>query len=243
MSSRSTKRICLWSGPRNISTALMYSFAQRQDTKVFDEPLYAHYLKNTNAKEYHPGANEILSTMENDGTRVVENMLLNTEKPVLFFKHMTKHLLDLDRNFMKDMVNILLTREPREMLPSFAKVIDNPTMDDVGYKHHVELMEYFDKNKIKYVVLDSKKVLLNTRYVLNQFCNFIGIPFDENMLKWKAGARNEDGVWAKYWYGSVHKSTGFKKYQPKQTKFPEELITLLNECEPCYEILKQKAIG
>ena len=104
-------RICLWSGPRNISTALMYAFAQRKDTKVYDEPLYAYYLKHhPEAHAYHPGADDILQTMENDGNKVVETMLKNTEKPVLFFKHMTHHLLGLDRDFMRDTVNVILTR-------------------------------------------------------------------------------------------------------------------------------------
>ena len=123
MSLDAIKRICLWSGPRNISTALMYSFAQRSDTKVFDEPLYGYYLKNTNAKEYHPGAEEILTTMEMDGKKVVDTMLNENSKPVLFFKHMTHHLLDLDRSFMSETVNVILTRNPYDMLPSFAKMI------------------------------------------------------------------------------------------------------------------------
>jgi hypothetical protein len=95
--SPSVKRISLWSGPRNISTALMYSFAQRKDTKVHDEPLYGYYLSHSPAKTYHPGAEKVIQTLENDGRKVVEMMLQNTEKPVLFFKNMTHHLLDLDR--------------------------------------------------------------------------------------------------------------------------------------------------
>ena len=243
MSSNKIKRICLWSGPRNISTALMYSFAQRQDTKVFDEPLYAYYLKNTKAKEYHPGAQEILETMEIDGSKVVEMMLANYNKSVLFFKNMTKHLLDLDRSFMKDVVNIILTRDPKEMIPSFAKVINNPTMEDVGYKTHVELVNYFDDNNISYVVLDSKKVLLNPKKVLSELCEFIGIPFDENMLKWKPEPIKEDGIWAEYWYKSVHNSTSFMPYIPKNELFPDHLASLLDDCIPLYSVLKNISIG
>jgi len=133
-----TKRICLWSGPRNVSTALMYSFAQRADTQVYDEPLYAHYLRNTEAKAYHPGAEDVLASLENDGEKVIENMMGKHEKPVVFFKNMTHHLLDLDRSFMQNVVNVMLTRNPVEMLPSFAKVIENPTIGDVGYELHIE---------------------------------------------------------------------------------------------------------
>ena len=104
-------RICLWSGPRNISTALMYSFAQRDDTVVYDEPLYAHYLSKTPAREYHPGAEEVIATMENDGEKVVHELILGDQpKPVAFFKHMTHHLINLDLAFLSETVNVLLTR-------------------------------------------------------------------------------------------------------------------------------------
>src|SRR5690554_2698704 len=107
----SIKRICLWSGPRNVSTALMYSFAQRRDTKVFDEPLYAHYLSQTNAKTYHPMAKEVLESMENDGKKVIEIMRTSTDKPILFFKQMTHHLENIDCGFLPEMINIILTRD------------------------------------------------------------------------------------------------------------------------------------
>ncbi|WP_299225847.1 sulfotransferase family protein [uncultured Psychroserpens sp.] len=242
MQSDKIKRISLWSGPRNISTALMYSFAQRNDTKVFDEPLYAYYLSNSRAKAYHPGADVILKTMENDGERVVEMMLNYSEKSIVFFKNMTHHILGLDRSFMKQIINVILTRDPKEMLPSFAKVIDNPTMSDVGYKLHLDLINYFDLYDIDYVVLDAKKVLLNPEGVLRQFCKIIDIPFDINMLQWSPQQREEDGVWAKYWYANVHKSSGFSRYKPKNEPFPEYLIPLLNECQPYYNQLQKLAL-
>lgn len=242
MQNTSVKRISMWSGPRNISTALMYSFAQRLDTKVFDEPLYGYYLKQSQAKTYHPGVDEILAQMENEGHKVVEMMLNNHEKPVLFFKHMTHHLLDLDLSFMKELTNIILTRDPREMLPSFAKVIKNPNMTDVGYERHIELINFFEQQHIKYVVLDGKNVLLNPENVLKQLCSHINIPFDAKMLQWTPSKRPEDGIWAKYWYANVHKSKGFAAYQPKTDPFPEHLKPLLHECIPYYEQLKTLAL-
>jgi len=237
------KRICLWSGPRNISTALMYSFAQRGDTKVFDEPLYAYYLKHhPEAYSYHPGAQDILKAMENDGDRVVDFMLNNNEKPVLFFKHMTHHLLDLNREFMKNTINIILTRDPHEMLPSFDRVIENPNINDVGYALHVELLNYFKKHKIQFSVLDSKKVLSNPKETLQKLCEFAEIPFEENMLSWKPQQRQEDGIWAKYWYDSVHKSSGFIKQIAKEDNFPERLDSLLKECLPHYKVLIEHSI-
>ncbi|MEO1031567.1 MAG: sulfotransferase family protein [Bacteroidota bacterium] len=237
------KRICLWSGPRNISTALMYAFAQRKDTKVFDEPLYAFYLKNhPQAHSYHPGAKDILNTMENDGQKVVDMMLSNSEKPVLFFKHMTHHLLGLNRDFMKDTINVILTRDPEDMLPSFDKVIQNPTLEDVGYALHVELIDYFKKHSIPFTVLDAKRVLEDPEQRLIKLCDFASIPFDESMLSWEPQQREEDGIWAKYWYANVHKSSGFLKYQPKEAPFPEHLNTLLKTCQPHYDKLLEYAL-
>lgn len=230
-------RICLWSGPRNISTALMYSFAQRSDTQVFDEPLYAHYLCRSEAQVYHPGADKIRASMENDGKKVVGMMMSDHGKPVLFFKNMTHHLLDLNRSFMKNTVNIILTRDPVEMLPSFAKVIPNPVMDDVGYALHIDLLHYFENNGIKPIILDSKQVLLNPKKALIALCLRIGIPFQEQMLSWKATARPEDGIWAKYWYDSVHQSTSFMPYKTKTEPFPEKLKPLLKKCQPYYKKL------
>lgn len=237
------KRICLWSGPRNISTALMYSFAQRDDTKVFDEPLYAYYLKNhPEAHKYHPGSEEILKSLENNGDVVVSMMLNNHDKPVLFFKHMTHHLYGLDREFMKSTINIILTRDPIDMLPSFDKVIKNPSLNDVGYAQHVKLINYYEKNNIKFTVLDSKRVLKNPKGTLQKLCEFAEIPFDNNMLSWEPQERSEDGVWAKFWYKSVHESSGFMSYKPKEETFPEHLKPLLAECQHFYQRLKRYAL-
>ena len=181
--------------------------------------------------------------MENDGEEVVNMMLNYSEKPVLFFKNMTHHLLDLDRGFMRKFYNVILTRDPREMLPSFAKVIERPTMTDVGYKLHMDLIDFFETNGINYVVLDAKKVLNNPEHVLQQLCEHIKIPFDKNMLEWQPQKLEEDGVWAEYWYDSVHKSSKFSSYKPKSEPFPRHLIPLLNESIPYYNQLSKLALS
>ena len=241
--SKKVVRICLWSGPRNISTALMYSFAQRDDTVVYDEPLYAHYLSKTPARGYHPGAEEVIATMENDGEKVVRDLILGDQpKPVAFFKHMTHHLVNLDLDFLSETVNVLLTRDPVDMLPSFATQIENPSLRDVGYKLHIELLNQLQSIGQDPPVLVSKQILLNPKKVLSELCERIGIPFQEAMLSWKAGARPEDGSWAKFWYKSLHQSTGFGKYIQKSEPFPEVLKPLLEECKPYYEQLSTVAI-
>lgn len=235
-------RICLWSGPRNISTALMYAFAQRPDTTVYDEPLYAHYLSKSKAKEYHPGAEEILLQMENDGSKVVDMMLGEHGSSVAFFKHMTHHLIHIDLSFLQQMQNVILTRDPKDMLPSYAKQVHQPSMQDVGYAKHLELIHYFQTHQIPYLVLDSRKVLENPEEVLSKLCGALQIPFEKAMLSWEAGARTEDGCWAKFWYKNVHQSTGFQKYKAKTAPFPAHLEALLADCEPIYQKLLEQSI-
>jgi len=221
----------------------MYSFAQRSDCRVFDEPLYAHYLSKTPARAYHPGAEEVIATMENDGEKVVRDLILGDfDKPVVFFKHMTHHLVNLDLGFLSKTVNVLLTRDPLDMLPSYSAQVEKPTLQDVGYKQHIELLKYLQSIGQNPPVLDSKQILLNPQKVLSALCERMDIPFEESMLSWKAGARPEDGSWAKYWYKSVHQSTGFGKYIQKSEPFPESLKPLLEECKPYYEQLNAMAI-
>ena len=237
-----TVRINLWSGPRNISTALMYSFAQRSDTVVVDEPLYGHYLRVTDADRYHPGAREVLESMETDGEKVLDRMWGDYEKPVVFFKQMTHHLVELDLSRIVGMKHLILTRDPAEMLPSFAKEVPNPTLRDVGYRQHLELLDYLEEQGENPVVLDSKRVLLDPQKTLARLCDAVGIEFDASMLRWEPGPRPEDGTWAKHWYHNVHKSSGFMPYRPKTEPFPENLKPLLEKCRPIYEELSQRSI-
>lgn len=236
--SDTAKRICLWSSPRNISTALMYSFAQRQDTTVVDEPLYAHYLTSTDADEYHPGAEDVIADQRNSGEAVIDEVIFGSyETPVVFFKQMTHHLVDLDWSFLEDTVNVILTREPKDMLLSYSKQVEQPTMRDVGYAKQLELMDYLKSVGQHPMVVNSKEVLMNPRERLSTLCSYLAIPFDEAMLSWQAGPRPEDGVWAKYWYDSVHNSTGFHPYRPKTEPFPKHLEHLLDECNVVYDKL------
>lgn len=237
MSSKNCKRICLWSGPRNISTALMYSFAQRPDTVVYDEPLYGHYLKNTPAKEYHPGADEVLSSMETNGDKVIEMMMGEHPKEVVFFKNMGHHLLNLDTAFMRSVCNVILTRDPAEVIPSFAKEIENPSMIDIGFEAQVNLLTLLQKMGAEVIVIDSNTILRNPEQELGKLCGKIGIPFLKEMLSWEPGPRLEDGVWAKYWYKNVHASNGFQPYQEKENILDNNLQPLYQSAMPFYKQL------
>ena len=136
-------KICLWSSPRNVSTALMYSFAERSDTTVFDEPLYAHYLKESGV--LHPAREEVLLAQENDGNKVVKNILLKEHNEVSFHKLMTHFLVNIDRSFLSKVTNVLLIRNPSEIISSYAKVIPNPNMEDLGVQMQYELFHELKK--------------------------------------------------------------------------------------------------
>ena len=231
----------MWSGPRNVSTALMYSFRQRADTAVVDEPLYGHYLRSTGAD--HPGAREIMETIELDGERVVREVILGPcERPVHFFKNMAHHLPGLDPSFMSDITNVLLIRDPKEMLPSLTRQLPSPILRDTGLREQAGILDSILARGEEPIVLDARELLLDPRAVLRQTCSRLGIPFEEAMLSWSAGPKPEDGVWAKHWYHNVHSSTGFAPYRPRTEPFPERLRPLLAECLPLYERLRYYAI-
>jgi hypothetical protein len=181
--------------------------------------------------------------MESNSEKVVADIILGPQPtPIAFFKQMTHHLVDLDQSFLARTVNVMLTRHPRDMLPSYAEQVSKPTLRDVGYKLQMDLMQYLQSLGQEPPVLDSEATLHNPRGVLQKLCDRIGIPFDEAMLSWTAGARPEDGIWAKYWYASVHRSTGFQPYEPKTEPFPEHLKPLFDECMPYYVALANEAI-
>ncbi len=234
-------RINLCSGPRNVSTALMYAFAQRSDTHVIDEPLYAHYLRKTGAK--HPGRRDILMAMEKDGTRVIKETLLGPyDLPVLFVKNMGHHLIDLDWKFMDQMTTVILIRDPEQMLPSLVNQVPQPVLSDTALKMQRKVFDYLTARGHSPGVLDARELLLAPEKILQKLCARLALNFDPDMLKWEAGPIPEDGVWAPHWYHTIHKSTGFAPYKHKSEPFPEFLYPLLQECTPHYDYLYHHAI-
>jgi hypothetical protein len=235
------KAVCLWSGPRNVSTALMYSFAQRPDTTVVDEPLYGHFLRVTGT--LHPGRDEVIASVDCDGDRVMRGLL--ADRPdgpdVLFMKQMAHHLVDVDTGFLSKTENIFLVRDPEQMLPSLTIQLPEAGLADTGLKMQWELYEDLVGLGQSPAVIDSRELLLDPQGVLTALCDHLGIPFHEEMLHWEAGPREEDGVWAPHWYHAVHESTGFSSYKHK-TGFPEHLRPLLDQCAPWYARLFDHAI-
>ena len=218
-----TKRICFWSGPRNVSTALMYAFAQRSDTQVIDEPLYAHYLHTkygADADSTHPGTAEVLASMSTDAEAVIRDVILGPcDRPVLFMKQMAHHLIDIDLSFLQQTDNVFLIRDPHEMLPSLAKIIGTPTLADTGLKTQHDLLVLLRAVGQSPPILDARLLLENPRGVLCQLCERLDLEFEVAMLSWETGGNPADGVWAPYWYTNVHRSTGFAPYRRNRSRF------------------------
>jgi len=215
----------------------MYSFAQHSDVRVVDEPLYGHYLRVTGAD--HPGRDEILASMDLDGDAVIARLLDSASQQPgvhLFLKNMAHHLVALDRDFLRQMRNVFLVRDPREMLPSLLVQLPNAKLADTGLPQQWQLYVELLAAGQQPVVLDSRELLLDPEGVLRRLCERLRLPFQSTMLRWPAAPLAEDGVWARHWYHAVHQSTGFAAYQPK-SEFPARLEPLLAECEPWYDKL------
>jgi hypothetical protein len=239
-----TTRINLISGPRNISTGLMYSFRSRSDTTVVDEPLYAHYL-TVHTEVDHPGRDETLAAMSSDPVEIVSDVLLaEYDTPVVFFKNMGHHVggVGMDLSWLDAMNNLFLIREPEAMLTSYMKNVTDPTPEMTGMPQQVELLEHITRTGGDPIVLESSQLLLDPEGVLTELCRRLGIPWEQAMLSWEPGPKPEDGVWAKYWYGRLHRTTGFEPYTPKDERVPPRMQSTLETLEACYDRLRPYAI-
>jgi Sulfotransferase domain len=238
-------RIAMWSGPRNISTALMRAFENRPDTVVTDEPLYGHYLRATGLD--HPGRDEVIAAQPGDWREVVAALTgpVPEGKAVWYQKHMTHHLLpQIGRDWLAQLCNCFLIRDPRAVLASYVKTRAAPTLEDLGLPQQAEIFAQVRAHRGQVPpVLDAGDVLADPRRMLGLLCDALGIPFSERMLAWPAGRRPSDGVWAPHWYASVWRSTGFRPARPPGTPLPPALTTLAEACRPYYERLRAHRLG
>ena len=228
-----TLRIAAWSGPRNISTAMMRSWENRPDTVVCDEPFYAHYLQTHGFN--HPGRDEVLAHHETNPENVIEMLVGPCEQTLQYQKHMTHHLLpSIDRHWISSCTNIFLIRHPREMLTSLVHQIPNPTVEDTGLPQQLALFTSLSSTGEMPLVIDSKDILQNPQAMLRHLCTTLGIPFYKEMLLWPAGKRETDGIWARHWYASVEASTGFAPWKLKEENLPTQLESMCLECIDIY---------
>ena len=234
-------RIAMWSGPRNISTAMMRAWGNRSDSVVIDEPFYAYYLKATGKK--HPDADEVIATGETDWRKVVARLTgrLPSGKSIFFQKQMTHHLLpEVDREWLSRVINCFLIRDPREVIASYIKKQEDPTLDDLGFVHQTEIFQWVrGRTGTAPPVIDARDVLENPKRLLRLLCEVVGIEFSESMLSWPSGLRDTDGAWAKHWYGEVTRSTSFQPYRPKNEPVPARFREIHDRCRECYDRLYQ----
>jgi Sulfotransferase domain len=238
-------RIALWSGPRNISTAMMRAWGNRADTVVIDEPFYACYLERTGKK--HPGAAAIIAQGETNWRKVADQLTgqggrglsAATGKKIFFQKQMTHHLLpEIDREWVVDLTNCFLIRDPREVILSYIKKNPDPALEDLGFVQQCEIFDFVcERTNSVPPVVDAREILDNPERSLHLLCEAIGVEFDKAMLSWPPGLRETDGIWAKHWYDAVARSTSFEPYKPREGDVPESLREIYKRCKECYEQL------
>jgi hypothetical protein len=218
----------------------MYSFGNRYDTEIYDEALYGYYLHKTGLK--HPGYSEIINNMEIDYQKVINQIILRPKKDINFHKLMTHFLIDIDLDFLKKVSNIIFIRDPKEIINSYNKVIPNPTIEDIGIKQQFKLYNHLHESNNTPIVLDSSILLKNPKKTLTILCNKLDISYSNKMLKWSKGPKKADGIWAKYWYKNVHRSSGFNNYEIKNIKLNPKNEKLAKDCEKYYNFLFSKSI-
>jgi hypothetical protein len=232
----------MWSGPRNISTAMMRSWGNRADTAVIDEPFYAYYLERTGKD--HALAKEIIAQGETDWRKVTRKLTkdpIPAGKRIFFQKQMTHHLLpEIDRGWIVDLTNCFLIRDPREVILSYIKKNPDPSLEDLGFVQECEIFDFVrEQTSAAPPVVDADDVLKDPERVLRNLCGAIGVEFDKAMLSWPAGLRETDGIWAKHWYDAVARSTSFQPYKPREGNVPDSLREVYERCRECYEQLYQ----
>jgi hypothetical protein len=235
-------RIAMWSGPRNISTAMMRSWGNRPDTFVCDEPFYAHYLQATGRE--HPGAAEVIATGEPDWREVIAQLTggVPSGKEVFYQKQMTHHLLpEIERDWLGAVTNCFLIRDPREVIASYMKKNNDPTLEDIGFVQQAQIFDWVRaRSGAIPPVIDARDVLENPRKILGLLCGAVGVEFMESMLSWPAGLRETDGIWAKHWYGEVLTSTTFRRPSVRGPELvPERLRYIHDRSREYYDELYQ----
>ncbi len=235
------RRIAMWSGPRNISTAMMYSFENRGDCCAIDEPFYAHYLEQSGVD--HPGAQKVIDRYETDYHKIAKALTgrFPEEAEIWYQKHMCHHITPgANLDWIQNVTNCFLIRDPREVLLSLSKITHEVSLWSTGLPQQVMLFEQASQDGSNCPILNSKDILGNPREMLGLLCNDLKIPFSESMLSWEAGPRDCDGIWGEYWYDSVWSSTGFSPYSPRTGELAPSVESVLDEAISLYQELNSK---
>jgi len=234
--------IFMWSGPRNLSTALMRSFENRKDTYVLDEPFYAYYLKKTNLK--HPMKKEIIKHYLISQNKILKLITSKPKKKQIFYqKHMTHHII---KNTKLDWIttgyNCFLIRHPSKVINSYIKKNSLRNIDDIGFKKQFEIFNKIKKSKLKFTVINADTILQNPNKTIKKLCKLLKIRFTKNMLTWPKGKRLSDGIWSKVWYKNVEQSNTFSKYKKEKIYVPKKYKKIYEEALKYYNEMNQYSI-
>jgi hypothetical protein len=239
-----TVRVAMWSGPRNISTAMMRAFENRPDAVVVDEPLYAAYLLRTGVG--HPAREEVIASQPNDLASAIAGLSapLQDGLEVHYVKHMAHHVSrEMDLGWTLRFRNVMLIRDPVEVVASYVRSRERCEPDDIGLPQQEWLMELWDSEGIDVPILDAGDFLREPEAYLRWLCDWLGIPFSDRMLSWPPGPRASDGAWAPHWYASVWSSTGFQPWRPRETTgLSEHHAAVAEACRPMYEELHARRV-
>lgn len=235
------RRVAMWSGPRNISTAMMRAWENRGDCAVSDEPLYAAYLAATGLD--HPGRDEIIAAGDTDAARVATALSTGPApdgQPIWYQKHMTHHLLPgMSTDWVHGLSNVFLIRDPAQVVESYLKSRATVAPPDIGLLQQAALFdEVAERLGEAPIVIDADDFLRAPRAYLQALCAELGIAFTERMLAWPAGRRRSDGVWAPYWYEAVWRSTGFEPWRRRSPQLEGAGQAVAEACQPAYERLR-----
>ena len=237
-------RVAMWSGPRNISTAMMRAWENRGDTAVVDEPLYAHYLMHTGLN--HPGREEIIAAGESDWRRVAARLVgpIPQGKAIWYQKHMTHHLLPhIGRDWLRGLTHVFLIRDPREVVNSYIRSRPQVTAEDIGVLQQLDIFEHVSQmRESPPLVIDAAEFLQAPEAQLRALCTQLDIAFTARMLHWPAGPRASDGVWAPYWYEAVLRSTGFEPYRARDHQVPAAHQGVIDAVMPAFDTLWQRRL-
>ena len=236
-------RVAMWSGPRNISTAMMRAFENRPDTVVVDEPLYGAYLARTGID--HPAREAVIASQPADLATAVAGLFgpLPRGRRVHYVKHMAHHVSrDMDLTWTLRCRNVLLIRDPAEVVASYVRARDTCQPDDIGLPQQKWLLELWNERDVDVPVVDASDFLRAPEAHLRWLCDWLGVPFTKRMLSWPPGPRPSDGVWAPHWYAAVWSSTAFKPWRPRETILPDRYAAVAEACRPIYVALHARRV-
>jgi hypothetical protein len=236
-------RVAMWSGPRNISTAMMRAFENRRDCVVVDEPLYAAYLARTGIE--HPVREAIIASQPTDLVAAVAGLSapLPSCYRVHYAKHMAHHVArDMDLSWTLGFRNVLLIRDPSEVVASYVRARESCEPEDIGVPQQGWLLELWDSHGVEVPIIDARDFLGAPEAYLRWLCDWLGIEFDAGMLSWPPGPRDSDGIWAPHWYAAVWASTGFEPWRPREISLSGHDAAVAEACRPVYEALHARRV-